>query len=341
MLGDAKPALMLVSAEQVPPVEGAVPVVDLADPVVVGRLAETGDAELPESALSRPIHPFDAAYLLYTSGTTGRPKGVVIHHRGVTNHVQWMRDYLAFGEERILQKAPIGFDVSVFELVNALCTGSATVLPPPQWWQADVEALADIIHRHRITQISLVPSVVRAFIDAGPDPARLQSMRYVYLGGESVPPALVEESSRFFGGTVLGLYGPTEGSMDLMHEDFSGCDPAESDNEIRSALIGRPESNSAVYVLDEQLRQVPPGVVGELYLGGVQLARGYHRRSDLTATAFVACPLAGESGARMYRTGDIVRWNGRGRMEYLGRVDDQVKVRGHRIELGEIGTVLR
>ncbi len=339
MLADAQPSLLLVTAAQAPGVEISVPVVDLADPAVVTELAAAGGAELPVSALERPIEGLDAAYLLYTSGTTGRPKGVVVPQRGVTNHVQWMRDYLEFGEERILQKAPIGFDVSVFELVNALCTGSATVLPPPDWWQADVEALAGIIHRHRITQISLVPSVVRAFIDAGPDPARLQSMRYVYLGGESVPPALVEESSRFFGGTVLGLYGPTEGAMDLMHEDFAGIDPHE--DTIRSALIGVPEWNSSVYVLDERLRQVPPGVVGELYLGGVQLARGYHRRPDLTAGAFVACPFAGEPGARMYRTGDIVRWNSQGRMEYLGRVDDQVKVRGHRIELGEIGTVLR
>ncbi|MEU6561204.1 amino acid adenylation domain-containing protein [Nocardia nova] len=339
MLSDAEATLLLVSAEQAPPVEITVPTVDLADPEIVAELAATDSGELPSSALQRPIHTFDGAYLLYTSGTTGRPKGVIVHQRGVTNHVQWMRDYLEFGEERILQKAPIGFDVSVFELVNALCTGSATVLPPPDWWQADVEALAGIIHRHRITQISLVPSVVRAFIDAGPDPARLQSMRYVYLGGESVPPALVEESSRFFGGTVLGLYGPTEGSMDLMHEDFAGIDPHE--DTIRSALIGAPEWNSSVYVLDEQLRQVPPGVVGELYLGGVQLARGYHRRPDLTAAAFVACPFSDASGARMYRTGDIVRWNAQGRMEYLGRGDDQVKVRGHRIELGEIGTVLR
>ncbi|WP_227984341.1 non-ribosomal peptide synthetase [Nocardia spumae] len=339
MLDDAEPTLLLVSAAEGPSVEITVPTVDLADPAVVAELAAGDGAELPPVLPPRPIHPLDAAYLLYTSGTTGRPKGVIVHQRGVTNHVQWMRDYLEFGEERILQKAPIGFDVSVFELVNALCTGSATVLPPPDWWQADVEALAGIIHRHRITQISLVPSVVRAFIDAGPDPARLRSMRYVYLGGESVPPALVEESSRFFGGTVLGLYGPTEGAMDLMHEDFAGIDPHE--DAIRSALIGAPEWNSSVYVLDERLRQVPPGVVGELYLGGVQLARGYHRRPDLSAAAFVACPFAGEPGARMYRTGDIVRWNSQGRMEYLGRVDDQVKVRGHRIELGEIGTVLR
>ncbi|MFJ1458212.1 amino acid adenylation domain-containing protein [Nocardia sp. N2S4-5] len=338
MFGDARPTLVIRAARKALGIEPGVPVVDLDAPDITEALAALDDSTLAETERARPIHPLDAAYLLYTSGTTGRPKGVVIHHRGVTNHVQWMRDYLEFGAERILQKAPIGFDVSVFELVNALCTGSATVLPPPEWWQADVEALADIIHRHRITQISLVPSVVRAFIDAGPDPARLQSMRYVYLGGESVPPALVEESSRFFGGTVLGLYGPTEGSMDLMHEDFA--DTAERD-ELQSALIGRPEWNSSVYVLDEQLRQVPPGVVGELYLGGVQLARGYHRRPDLTAAAFVACPFAATPGDRMYRTGDIVRWNSRGRMEYLGRVDDQVKIRGHRIELGEIGTVLR
>ncbi|NKY89552.1 non-ribosomal peptide synthetase [Nocardia veterana] len=352
MLADAQPTLLLVSADKELGVEIDIPTVDLTDAAVLERLDALDGSELPTEQLPRPLHPLDAAYLLYTSGTTGRPKGVVIHHRGIANHVQWMRDYLGFGEERILQKAPIGFDVSVFELVNALCTGSATVLPPPQWWQADVEALAEIIHRHRITQISLVPSVVRAFIDAGPDPARLQSMRYVYLGGEAVPPALVEESSRFFGGTVLGLYGPTEGSMDLMHEDFAGRAPTtdgaleaggavEAGGVLEPALIGRPEWNSSVYVLDEQLRQVPPGVIGELYLGGVQLARGYHRRPDLTAAAFVACPFAGEPGARMYRTGDIVRWNSQGRMEYLGRVDDQVKVRGHRIELGEIGTVLR
>ncbi|MBF4995679.1 amino acid adenylation domain-containing protein [Nocardia sp. BSTN01] len=343
MLGDAEPALLLTSADKALSVETRVTTIDLTDQQVNERLSALDGSELSPTALPRPLHPLDPAYLLYTSGTTGRPKGVVIHHRGIANHVQWMRDYLGFGEERILQKAPIGFDVSVFELVNALCTGSATVLPPPQWWQADVEALAGIIHRHRITQISLVPSVVRAFIDAGPDPARLQSMRYVYLGGEAVPPALVEESSRFFGGTVLGLYGPTEGSMDLMHEDFAGRTNTEAaaGTALEPALIGLPEWNSSVYVLDERLRQVPPGVIGELYLGGVQLAQGYHRRPDLTAGAFVACPFAGEPGARMYRTGDIVRWNSHGRMEYLGRVDDQVKVRGHRIELGEIGTVLR
>ncbi|MFJ4658062.1 amino acid adenylation domain-containing protein [Nocardia sp. NPDC088792] len=340
MLGDADPRLLItsVSPERRLTARIAVPVMDLADEAVQAELAAADATPVRPEELARPIHPLDAAYLLYTSGTTGRPKGVVIHHRAIANHVQWMRDYLGFGVERILQKAPIGFDVSVFELVNALCTGSTTVLPHPEWWQADVEALAGIIERHRVTQLSLVPSVTRAFLDAGPDPVRLQSMRYVYLGGESVPPALVEEASRVFGGTVLGLYGPTEAAMDLTHEDFAGT---QGGDEIRSALIGVPESNSSVFVLDEQLRQVPPGVTGELYLGGVQLAQGYHHRSGLSAATFVACPFAPETGARMYRTGDIVRWNSRGRLEYLGRVDDQVKIRGHRIELGEIGTTLR
>lgn len=334
LVADAAPALLVRSAgaERALPAADGIPVVDLADDEIVGALERARG--LPAEPV-RPVHPLDAAYLLYTSGTTGRPKGVVVGHRAAANHVQWMRDHFGFGAERILQKAPIGFDVSVFELVNALCTGSATVLPPPDWWQADVEALTEIIDRHRITQISLVPSVVRALLDSGPDPARLRSMRFVYLGGEAVPPALVAESSLVFGGTVLGLYGPTEAAMDITHEDFAGA-PEEG-----PALIGVPEANSSVFVLDEQLRRVPAGVTGELYLAGVQLAQGYHRRPGTTAATFVACPFLGEAGARMYRTGDIARWNSRGRLEYLGRADDQVKIRGHRIELGEVGSVLR
>ncbi|UGT59961.1 non-ribosomal peptide synthetase [Nocardia asteroides] len=338
MLADAEPALLVRSAPQAV-AAGSVPVLDVADPAVAARLAELDTAPLTPAELDRPIHPLDASYLLYTSGTTGRPKGVVTPHRGVVNHVQWMRDYLGFAEERILQKAPIGFDVSVFELVNALCTGSATVLPPPEWWQADVEALAGIIDRHRITQISLVPSVVRAFLDAGPDPARLASMRFVYLGGEAVPPTLVAEASRVFGGRVLGLYGPTEASMDIMHENFAGA--LARPEWFRSALIGQPEWNSDVHVLDDRLRPAPIGVSGELYLAGPQLAQGYHHRPGLSAGTFVACPFADEPGARMYRTGDVVRWHPSGSLEYLGRADDQVKIRGHRIELGEVGSVLR
>lgn len=345
MLADAQPVLLVGSildagsgsVKNIP--VGDLPVIDLDDGHIIEELDRLDHGPIRSDELARPIHPLDAAYLLYTSGTTGRPKGVVNNHRAVANHVQWMRDYLGFGAERILQKAPIGFDVSVFELVNALCTGSATVVPPPDWWQADVAALVDIIDRHRITQLSLLPSVVRAFLDAGPDPDRLRSVRFVYLGGEAVPPQLVAEAAKAFGGRVLGLYGPTEAAMDVTHEDFAGALAAP--DEFRSALIGLPEWNSTVYVLDERLRQVPIGVVGELYLGGIQLARGYHRRPGRSCTAFVACPFADEVGARMYRTGDIARWHPSGSLEYLGRVDDQVKIRGHRVELEEIGTVLR
>ncbi|MFW0789329.1 amino acid adenylation domain-containing protein [Gordonia sp. CPCC 205333] len=317
--------------------------IDLRDDAVLSELSRVDSTPLTDNELARPVHPLDIAYLLYTSGTTGRPKGVMVGHRAAANHVQWMAEHFDFGMERILQKAPIGFDVSVFELINALCTGSATVLPPSDWWQADVESLTGIIAEHQITQISLVPSVVRALLDSAPDQASLRSMRYVYLGGEAVPPELVTEASEVFGGTVLGLYGPTEAAMDIMHEDFSdSIRTRERYGEcVEPALIGVPESNSSVYVLDERLRPVPPGVVGELYLAGVQLAHGYHRRPGLSSATFVACPFGEQPGARMYRTGDIARWNGHGSMEYLGRADDQVKVRGHRIELGEISSVLR
>ncbi|KAA0021543.1 non-ribosomal peptide synthetase [Antrihabitans cavernicola] len=333
VLDDARPALVLQSASTV--LNTDLPTIDLGDRAVRDELDTLDSAQLRPDELTRAIHPLDAAYLLYTSGTTGRPKGVVNKHRSVASHVQWMRDHLEFGSERILQKAPIGFDVSVFEMVNALCTGSASVLPPPDWWAADVHALADIIETQRVTQLSLVPSVLRAFLDAVPDTDRLISMRFLYLGGEAVPPALVEESTRAFGCTVLGLYGPTEAAMDLMHEDFVGA-PDQG-----PALIGNPESNTTVHVLDGQLREVAPGIVGELYLAGAQLAQGYHRRPGLTASTFVACPFADRLGDLMYRTGDIARWNTGGRMEYLGRVDDQVKIRGHRIELGEVASVLR
>ncbi|GAB17605.1 putative non-ribosomal peptide synthetase [Gordonia effusa NBRC 100432] len=343
MVNDAELRLIVCASATVLSVAGQWDIIDVWNGAAATELASLSSSPLADNEISRPVHPLDTAYLLYTSGTTGRPKGVMVGHRAAANHVQWMAEHFAFGMERILQKAPVGFDVSVFELINALCTGSATVLPPADWWQADVESLTGIIAEHQVTQISLVPSVVRALLDSGPDPALLASMRYVYLGGEAVPPELVSEASDVFGGTVLGLYGPTEAAMDIMHEDFTdSIRTRERYGEcVEPALIGVPESNSSVYVLDDHLRPVPPGVVGELYLAGVQLAHGYHRRPDLSATAFVACPFADQGGARMYRTGDIARWNGQGSMEYLGRADDQVKVRGHRIELGEISSVLR
>jgi amino acid adenylation domain-containing protein/non-ribosomal peptide synthase protein (TIGR01720 family) len=316
------------------PLSGA-PMVDLDDSVIIEQILRHDDSPLRTDERARTVDPQDAAYLLYTSGTTGQPKGVLINQRAIANHVQCMARLVGGpGPERILQKAPLGFDVSIFEFVGALCTGSVLVLPTPDWWKAVV----DVIDQYRITQMSLVPSMMRAFLDSGPDMSRLRSLKFVYLGGEAVPLSLVADVREAFDCPVVGLYGPTEAAGDVTCEDFVAA--LASPEDFRSPLIGLPKSNSAVYVLNERLRPVPPGATGELYLGGVQLAQGYHRRPGLTSSAFVASPFSDEPGMRMYRTGDLVRWHPRGRLEYLGRTDDQVKVRGRRVELGEITAAL-
>jgi len=289
---------------------------------------------------ARPVHPLDAAYLVYTSGTTGIPKAVVNTHGSVASHIQWLWEFFGAGRERVLQKAPIGFDVGVAEIFNALTNGSAVVMPPADFSPADVDALAERIAADGVTMLSLVPSVLRALLEvkdaAAGDFPDLSSMRYLLLGGEAVLSSLVEQARTAFGpqAVVVGLYGPTEAAMDLMYEDFDGV------VETGNALIGRPEANTDVYVLDHKLRPVAPGVTGELYLAGVQLARGYHDRAPLTSASFVACPFGEDAGRRMYRTGDVVRWNQLGRMEYLGRAGDQVKIRGNRIELGEVESAM-
>jgi amino acid adenylation domain-containing protein/non-ribosomal peptide synthase protein (TIGR01720 family) len=311
------------------------PVVDLDDTAVIEQIARQDGSSLRADELVRAVDPQDVAYLLYTSGTTGQPKGVLINQRAVANHVQCMARLVGGpGPERILQKAPLGFDVSIFEFVGALCTGSVLVLPTPDWWKAVV----DVIDQYQITQMSLVPSMMRAFLDSGPDMSRLRSLKFVYLGGEAVPLSLVAEVREAFDCPVVGLYGPTEAAGDVTCEDFIAA--LASPDDFRAPLIGLPKSNSAVYVLNERLRPVPPGGTGELYLAGVQIAPGYHRRPGLTSSTFVACPFSDEPGMRMYRTGDIVRWHPRGRLEYLGRADDQVKVRGRRVELGEVTAAL-
>lgn len=340
MVEDAKPVVVIrsLTPDRVPGDSG-VPVIDLAEPAVRGAIAAArSDAPVGVDELDRPVHPRDAAYIIYTSGTTGRPKGVIIEHRSVANRVQWMVGaFDMIPDERVLQKTPIGFDVAVAEIVASAACGAALVLAKPGWWWIDPRSLADAIEQHKVTIVSFVPTMLRAFLDAGIDPKQLESIRFLATGGESVSPWLAHEAGKVFGCPVLGLYGPTETTMDITYEDFSTVDPAR----YRSALIGLPESNSSVWVLDERLRPVPPGVDGELWLGGAQLARGYQGRPGRTAASFIACPFGRAAGERMYRTGDLVRFNGTGRLEFIGRADDQVKISGHRIELGEVGTAVR
>ncbi|WP_175408648.1 non-ribosomal peptide synthetase [Streptomyces sp. TRM64462] len=292
----------------------------------------------PAFVQAGPDHP---AYLIYTSGSTGRPKGVSVTHRAIVNRLAWMQaEYGLVPDDRILQKTPSSFDVSVWEFFWALVEGATVVLARPDGHR-DPAYLAELIRAERITTMHFVPSMLAAFVQvmAAADAADwAASLRRVFCSGEALtgPDARrwTELTSRHGRGPVPlhNLYGPTEAAVDVTYFPYEGGDEL-------AVPIGRPVWNTRLYVLDSFLRPVPDGVPGELYLAGVQLARGYHDRHGLTAERFVADPY-GEPGTRMYRTGDLVRRRADGAVEYLGRTDRQVKIRGNRIELGEIEAAL-
>ncbi|MFJ2161022.1 non-ribosomal peptide synthase/polyketide synthase [Streptomyces sp. NPDC087856] len=322
-LADARP-VCLITAEGV-----TLPDTDVPTLTVDAEGTPDHPAHAPLPATHDPRHP---AYVIYTSGSTGRPKGVTVPHQGITNRLLWMQDtYRLDAEDRVLQKTPAGFDVSVWEFFWPLITGATLVVARPEGHQ-DPVYLAELIRRQHITTAHFVPSMLRAFLDE-PGAARCTDLLQVMCSGEALPAPLAARFHQILPGSRLhNLYGPTEASVDVTAHEVP-ADPA-------SVPIGRPVWNTRTYVLDAGLRPVPPGVAGELYLAGVQLARGYLGRPALTAERFVADPYATEPGARMYRTGDLARWTRDGELEYLGRADDQVKLRGFRIELGEIESVL-
>ncbi|MEU5188110.1 amino acid adenylation domain-containing protein [Streptomyces klenkii] len=275
--------------------------------------------------------PGDPAYVIFTSGSTGRPKGVVVTHRAIVNRLAWMQHaYRLRRDDRVLQKTPASFDVSVWEFFWALCEGATVVLARPEGHK-DAAYLARLVAEQRITTLHFVPSMLRAFLEEPTAAEACAGLRRVFCSGEALPGDVVDRWYAALPDVPLhNLYGPTEAAVDVTYhrtEPGSGVVP-----------IGRPVWNTRLYVLDAALRPVPVGVPGELYLAGDQLARGYLGRPGLTASRFVADPY--DDGARMYRTGDLVRWAPGGVVEYLGRTDDQVKVRGFRIELGEIEAAL-
>ncbi|MFF3764543.1 amino acid adenylation domain-containing protein [Streptomyces sp. NPDC001922] len=279
---------------------------------------------------ARPVHGEDAAYVIYTSGSTGHPKGVVVPHRGIVNRLSWMQaEYRLGKDDRVLQKTPSGFDVSVWEFFWPVSYGAALVMAKPEGHR-DPGYLSEIIRAERITTIHFVPSMLQLFTEE-PTAAQCTSLRRVICSGEALPLELAERFRTLLGDTagLHNLYGPTEASVDVT---FWECVPEPG---ATTVPIGRPVWNTQVYVLDAQLRETAPGETGELYLAGVQLARGYLGRPGRTAESFLPNPF-GEPGSRMYRTGDLARRREDGAVEYAGRVDSQVKIRGVRIELGEI-----
>ncbi|MGG7570076.1 amino acid adenylation domain-containing protein [Streptomyces sirii] len=280
----------------------------------------------------RPLTPAHPAYVIYTSGSTGRPKGVVVPHGAIDNRLRWMQaEYGLTAADRVLQKTPSSFDVSVWEFFWPLREGAALVVAEPGGHR-DPAYLARLIREQAVTTCHFVPSMLQAFL-AGPDAAGCRGLRRVFASGEALPRETANAFARALPGVALhNLYGPTEAAVDVTHHtcvpDGGGPVP-----------IGKPVWNTRLYVLDAALRPCPPGVPGELYLAGRQLADGYLHRPELTASRFVDDPF-GPPGGRMYRTGDLARWTEQGEVEYLGRTDDQVKLRGQRIELGEIEAAL-
>ena len=278
------------------------------------------------------LRPDHLAYVMFTSGSTGRPKGVAITHRAAVNQMAWMVGYFEVDEnDVVLQKTPVTFDVSVWELLLPLQVGARLVVAGPDAHR-DPDELMRLVRDESVTIFELVPSLLEVFA-ADPGFVPPPSLRYLISGGEELPGALAERIAARWDVVLDNAYGPTEVTIGATAHR---CKPGWSG----PVPIGPPVWNTRAYVLDARLRPVPVGVPGELYLAGVQLARGYVGRSDLTADRFVADPFA-NSGKRLYRTGDLVRWNSDGELHYLGRTDFQVKVRGLRIELGEIESVLR
>jgi amino acid adenylation domain-containing protein len=278
--------------------------------------------------------PESAAYLIYTSGSTGRPKGVLGTHRGLCNRLAWMQaKFRLQGDDRVLQKTPLGFDVSLWEHLWPLLTGARLVVARPGG-HGDPGYLCDLIAREQITTLHFVPSVLQVFLEHA-DIAACNVLKRVICSGEELTYELQQQFYRCLSCDLYNLYGPTEASIDV---SAWKCRPQDISQHVP---IGRPITNTQLYVLDWAMQLVPVGCRGEIYIGGVGVARGYCGLPRLTSERFVPDPFGRQKGSRLYRTGDIGRFLEDGSIEFLGRMDSQVKLHGIRIELGEIESVLR
>jgi amino acid adenylation domain-containing protein len=289
--------------------------------------------ELDGGEPERWADPGSQAYVIYTSGSTGKPKGVMVEHRSVVNRLLWMHDLLGLTKDDIfLQKTPYSFDVSVWEFFSPLVLGAPLVMARVDG-HLDPAYLAETIQEHGVTTVHFVPSMLQAFLD-GTEAEACTSLKRVVCSGEALNPVLRDRCLETLDADLFNLYGPTEAAVDVSASECVAGEPPWT------VPIGAPVANTQLHVLDPQLQPVPIGIPGELYIGGVQVGRGYLNRDELTAERFVADPFASDPSARLYRTGDSCRYLADGQIEFLGRLDHQVKVRGFRIELGEIEAIL-
>ncbi|EOU1313058.1 enterobactin non-ribosomal peptide synthetase EntF [Klebsiella quasipneumoniae] len=325
MLEDARPSLLIASEDQLARFSD---IPGLESLCYQQPLAVADDAPL---ALSKPDH---TAYIIFTSGSTGRPKGVMVGQTAIVNRLLWMQDrYPLSADDVVAQKTPCSFDVSVWEFWWPFIAGARLVMAEPEAHR-DPQAMQQFFAHYGVTTTHFVPSMLAAFVASldADSVAACRTLRRVFCSGEALPTELCREWERLTGAPLHNLYGPTEAAVDVSW--YPACGPELAAVTGSSVPIGWPVWNTGLRILDAAMRPVPPGVAGDLYLTGIQLAQGYLGRPDLTASRFIADPFA--PGERMYRTGDVARWLANGAVEYLGRSDDQLKIRGQRIELGEI-----
>ncbi|MFF9127540.1 amino acid adenylation domain-containing protein [Streptomyces sp. NPDC014889] len=329
VVGDAAPRLVLTSTE----LADSVTTADRPTTVVVLDAGTVPWDDLPSSRPDVELFPDNAACLLYTSGSTGKPKGVLLTHHGLANRMRWMCDPLAFGpEDVVLQKTPISSDPSLWEMLVPLFTGGRLVMAEPGR-HIEPDYVLEVLRRHRVTACDFVPSMLRSALVEQEFADSTGDLRIIVCGGEDLPRAVAEQLLHLAPQVRLyNLYGPTEGSCDASLHQVTLPVPA-------SVPIGRPAAGVELYVLDADGRPQPVGVPGELFIGGVQAARGYLGRPGQTAAVFVPHPF--RPGQRLYRTGDRVRWRDDGTLEFLGRLDQQVKIHGYRVEPGEVEALLR
>ncbi len=325
MFSDSKPRVLLTHQTVLPklqPFDGQVICLDTDALEIAAESTADVDAG---------VGPDNVAYVIYTSGSTGQPKGVLNTHRGIVNRLLSMQDTYPLDEsDRLLQKTQSSFDVSVREIFWPLIVGARLVLAAPGR-HGEPSYLEALIEREQLTIIHFVPSMLQLFLDET-DPERCRSLRCVLSGGEALPRDLVRRFFSRFDCELHNLYGPTEAAVSVTTWQ------CRADDEAPVVPLGRPIANTQLYVVDSRLELAPLGVWGELLIGGAQVARGYHERPELTADRFVRNPFG---DGRVYRTGDLARWNAAGVLEFGGRIDNQVKLRGFRVELGEIESVLR